>query len=1029
MIRILPNHLRIAAAACGLLALFAIFPGATAQAQLSDGLIAYWPFEENLNDISGSDTTYNGLEQGGDAIGYVDAKFGKGILLDGIDQFVEVENSEEDMNFIDQSFSLSCWFKVNELNKSWQALVAKGEGQRWRIHRRGGESIMTFNGGNGDVPAGPTSVDDGEYHHLVAVRDLDNDEARLYINGELESSNSGLNPEENFNPMMIGENPDAGGRTWDGEIDDMALWTRVLSDDEISEIFNSGTGSEIGFLLDPEDSDEDGMPDKYEEENGLDPEVNDADGDKDGDTLTNLEEFENGTLAGKADSDDDGLNDNVETKTGTWVSATDTGTNPRSPDTDRDGLKDGVETNTGTFVDANDTGTDPHKKDTDGGGASDGTEVALGSNPLDENDEGDVLKANAEWDIVHIFNGGTISDAAGAQDAIDNEDGEVFKGKSKWVHFHDNVEPPVFVDDSLPYPGFDDFGDNNDFAIQAKGSICAAASGTYTFVCNSDDGFVLIIDDEIVGEAGNRGRGNTFMDVDLSEGVHEVCFIHWERGGGAGVSLLHARQLGGGATNLNEDDWVLTRPFVDTSDTDGDGITDLYETANDLDPNVNDAEEDKDEDGLTNLAEFQMGTRANKKDTDEDGLDDNVETGTGTYVDANNTGTDPLKPDTDRDELPDGVETATGAFVSATDTGTDPNKEDTDGDGKSDGNEVAKGTDPHDPNSPPPPRNESLVGYWPFDDSLFDLSGNGSDGELQDGDDDVPDFVEGKVGGALSLDGISEHVVIEPDNEPLYDGFNEDGEQTGFTVAAWFKVEAFEKSWQALVAKGEGNRWRVHRRGGESTITGNGGNADVSAGSIAVDDGEWHHFALVSVPDTLSDEEAEALGYEEDATVVGGGVVLFVDNEFEGSSGPPTLEDNDQPMRVGENPDARNRTWNGLIDDLGFWSRPISREEIALLYNGGDGASIQSLPQPLGLGGGGGPGFQITEVVRDANNVTITWPSRDGQSFIVEQSTTEDSFTWEELTDGHPSGGETTSFELAIPDPAPDVLYLRVRRE
>ena len=34
-------------------------------------------------------------------------------------------------------------------------------------------------------------------------------------------------------------------------------------------------------------------------------------------------------------------------------------------DTDSDGLLDGVETNTGTFVDADNTGTDPHAADTD----------------------------------------------------------------------------------------------------------------------------------------------------------------------------------------------------------------------------------------------------------------------------------------------------------------------------------------------------------------------------------------------------------------------------------------------------------------------------------------------------------------------------------------------------------------------------------------------------------------------------------------------------------------------------------------
>jgi YVTN family beta-propeller protein len=50
--------------------------------------------------------------------------------------------------------------------------------------------------------------------------------------------------------------------------------------------------------------------------------------------------------------------------------------------------------------------------------------------------------------------------------------------------------------------------------------------------------------------------------------------------------------------------------------------------------------------------------------------------------------------DRDRDDLGDGVETNTGTFGSATDTGTDPTLFDTDGDGYGDGAEVAAGSDP-----------------------------------------------------------------------------------------------------------------------------------------------------------------------------------------------------------------------------------------------------------------------------------------------------------------------------------------------
>lgn len=70
-------------------------------------------------------------------------------------------------------------------------------------------------------------------------------------------------------------------------------------------------------------------------------------------------------------------------------------TAPSGNDADGDGLPDNVETNTGVFVNANDTGTDPNNADTDGDGLEDGDEVlgttsgldlpALGANPLRKN--------------------------------------------------------------------------------------------------------------------------------------------------------------------------------------------------------------------------------------------------------------------------------------------------------------------------------------------------------------------------------------------------------------------------------------------------------------------------------------------------------------------------------------------------------------------------------------------------------------------------------------------------------------------
>ena len=128
--------------------------------------------------------------------------------------------------------------------------------------------------------------------------------------------------------------------------------------------------------------------------------------------------------------------------------------------------------------------------------------------------------------------------------------------------------------------------------------------------------------------------------------------------------------------------WVNTS---DTTDTDGDGLTDAIEEYYGTDP----LNADTDGDGLEDDEEINvLGTDPLDKDSDKDGINDGDEDIDGDGISNKeevDSGLNPITKDSDYEGLEDSIEK---------EIGTDPLNTDTDGDGESDYDEYRNGTNP-----------------------------------------------------------------------------------------------------------------------------------------------------------------------------------------------------------------------------------------------------------------------------------------------------------------------------------------------
>jgi hypothetical protein len=282
-----------------------------------------------------------------------------------------------------------------------------------------------------------------------------------------------------------------------------------------------------------------------------------------------------------------------------------------------------------------------------------------------------------------------------------------------------------------------------------------------------------------------------------------------------------------------------------------------------------------------------------------------------------------------------------------------------------------------------------LVGWWRLDEGTgtiaYDSSGNGNDGTILGN----PQWVPGKIGGALDFDGDGDYVNCG--NDPIFDITEE------ITLAVWVNANDNGNSeHNCWLGKGD-NAYAIKHQSGNYL-------------EFFIFDGDWHSTNYSTDITSLNADWHHMAG-----TYDGSELKFYLDGELAANLVySSTIGTAAHDVTIGENSQATGRYFDGMLDDPRIYNEALSQDDIKSIMMGAAFAYAFS-PSPQ------------DGSINSANWVTLGWKPGDfaashdiymGDNFDDVNNATRDS----EVFRGNQGLGEEFYFAGFAPGAYPDGL-------
>jgi hypothetical protein len=212
----------------------------TSDDSLDGTLVGYWKLDETSGTTAPDETSHGNDGTLVNGPTWTNGNFDGALSFDGKDDYVDVGTGAAVLG--KGGFTLSAWVRTTDTGEQviiQQRNRASYNGAYMFKLRSGRPYLWTY----GDYQSGARiqanrPVNDGQWHHVTAVRE-DDGTARLYIDGEFDRSH--WLPPRTMKPIDVYIGADMRSRRhfFDGMLDDVRIYQRALSADEVRQLSES----------------------------------------------------------------------------------------------------------------------------------------------------------------------------------------------------------------------------------------------------------------------------------------------------------------------------------------------------------------------------------------------------------------------------------------------------------------------------------------------------------------------------------------------------------------------------------------------------------------------------------------------------------------------------------------------------------------------------------------------------------------------------------------------------------------------